>query len=115
MAKIEVKDVIDDFPVLETARLLLRRLEATDLEDGFAYASDPKVAKYTSWPAHATIEDSKEFLSYVLDLYKEGEVAPWGVVCEGKIVGTCGFLDWYLRSSRAEIGMRSPASIGVED
>lgn len=104
MVKAEVKDVFDDLPSVETDRLLLRRLEADDLEDVFAYASDPEVAKYTSWPAHETLKDSREFLNFVLDLYKNGEVAPWGVVCEGKVVGTCGFLDWNRHSSRAEIG-----------
>jgi ribosomal-protein-alanine N-acetyltransferase len=104
MVKAEVKHVFDDLPSLETDRLLLRRLQADDLWDVFAYASDPEVAKYTSWPRHATLEDSRGFLNYVLELYGNGEVAPWGVVCEDKVVGTCGFLDWNLPSSRAEIG-----------
>jgi ribosomal-protein-alanine N-acetyltransferase len=104
MARIDVKDVFDDLPFLETDRLVLRRLEADDLEAVFEYASDPKVAQYTSWPAHATIDDSSDFLNYVLERYAKGEVAPWGVVREGKVVGTCGFLDWYVHSSRAEIG-----------
>jgi ribosomal-protein-alanine N-acetyltransferase len=104
MIDIEVKDVFGDLPILETDRLVLRRLEADDLEDIFEYASDREVAKHTSWPAHTTIEDSREFINYVLELYKNGEVAPWGVVCEGKVVGTCGFLYWNLHSSWAEIG-----------
>jgi ribosomal-protein-alanine N-acetyltransferase len=104
MVRVEVKDVFGDLPSLETGRLLLRRLEADDLEDVFAYASDPEVAKYTSWPAHETLEDSREFLNYVLNLYSNGDVAPWGVVCEGKVVGTCGFLDWNCHTSQAEIG-----------
>ena len=104
MVEIDVKDVFDDLPILETDRLLLRRLEADDLEDVFEYASDPEVAKYTTWPAHATIEDSRGFLDYVLGLYNRSEVAPWGMVCEGKVIGTCGFLDWYPHFSRAEIG-----------
>ncbi len=83
----DVKDVFVDLPTLETDRLLLRKLEADDVDDVFAYASDPEVAKYTSWPAHATIEDSAEFLAYVLELYRKGQVAPWGVVHEGKVVG----------------------------
>jgi ribosomal-protein-alanine N-acetyltransferase len=83
---------------------MLRRLEAHDLEDVFAYASDPEVARYTSWPVHETLKDSREFLNYVLELYTNGEVAPWGVFLQGKVVGTCGFLDWNLHSSRAEIG-----------
>jgi ribosomal-protein-alanine N-acetyltransferase len=104
MVKAEMKDVFGDLPSLETDRLLLRRLEADDLEDVFAYASDPEVAKHTSWPAHETLQDSREFLNYVLELYKNGEVAPWGVVLEGKVVCTCGFLEWNRHSSRAEIG-----------
>ena len=100
----EVKAVFGDLPALRTDRLLLRRLEASDVEDLFAYASDPEIAEHTSWPAHETIEDSREFLSYVLEQYQKGEVAPWGVVYKGKLVGTCGFLDWYLHSSWAEIG-----------
>ena len=104
MVQMEVKDVFGDLPAVATDRLLLRKLEEGDLADLFAYASDPEVAKHTSWPAHKTIEDSREFLNYVLGLYRQAEVAPWGVVFEGKLVGTCGFLDWYLHSSWAEIG-----------
>jgi ribosomal-protein-alanine N-acetyltransferase len=104
MIDMEVKDVFGDSPILETDRLLLRRLEAHDLEDVFEYASDPEVAKHTSWLAHASIEDTRQFLNHVLELYRNGKVAPWGVVYEGKVVGTCGFLDWDLDSSRAEIG-----------
>jgi ribosomal-protein-alanine N-acetyltransferase len=106
MVKIEMKDVFGQLTTLETDRLVLRRLEADDLEDLFEYASDPELARYTSWPAHESTDDTREFLNHVLALYKNGEVAPWGVVykADGKLVGTCGFLDWYLDSSRAEIG-----------
>lgn len=104
MVKIEVKDVFDDLPILETDRLLLQKLRLDDLEDVFEYASDPKVGKYTSWPAHETIEDTREFLNYVLEQYKSGEVAPWGIVYRGRVVGTCGFLYWDRYSSRAELG-----------
>jgi ribosomal-protein-alanine N-acetyltransferase len=106
MVKTEVKAVFGDLPVLETDRLFLRRLQADDLQDIFEYASDPEVAKYTSWPAHQTIHDTREFLDYVLELYRNGDVAPWGLVVKvgGKLVGTCGFLDWYPDSARAEVG-----------
>lgn len=104
MAEIEVKDVFEDLPVLETERLVLRKLEMDDLEDIFEYARDPEVAKYTTWMAHTTPNDTSAFLNYVLDLYRNGEVAPWGVLHERKLVGTCGFVGWDLDHSRAEIG-----------
>lgn len=85
---------------------MLRPLEAGDLDDLFAYASDPEVARYTSWPAHGSVEDSRAFLDYVLEQYQRGEVAPWGVVNKagGRLVGTCGFLDWVQHAAWAEIG-----------
>jgi ribosomal-protein-alanine N-acetyltransferase len=106
MDTVKASDVFADLPVLETDRLLLRRLQAHDVDDIFEYASDPEVAKYTSWAAHATIQDSDKFLDYVLELYEKGDVAPWGVMYKpkAKLVGTCGFLDWYLPASWAEIG-----------
>jgi ribosomal-protein-alanine N-acetyltransferase len=102
----EERDVFSDMPTLETDRLLLRRMVSGDLEHIFAYASDPEVARYTSWPAHSSLEDSQEFLDYVLDLYRQGKVAPWGMVHkgDGRLIGTCGFLDWHPHHARSEIG-----------
>lgn len=102
----QVKDVFGNLPTLETDRLLLRRIEPGDLEDIFEYASDPEVAKYCTWEAHSSLEESTDFLKSVLDRYENGEVAPWGIVhkADGKLVGTCSFLGWSIRDARAEIG-----------
>ena len=43
----EIKDVFGNLPTLETARLLLRKMNHDDAQDLFEYASDPEVAKYT--------------------------------------------------------------------
>ena len=53
----EIKDVFGNLPTLETARLLLRKMNHDDAQDLFEYASDPEVAKYTIWsPHHARAE-----------------------------------------------------------
>lgn len=102
----EVKDVFGALPSIETPRLLLRPLRPGDVDDLYAYASDPEVARYTLWEAHRTRLDSLDFLSWVMDLYTRGDVAPWGVVLKSKdrLVGTCGFICWNLDNARAEIG-----------
>ena len=51
---------------LSTPRLHLRLLQASDVEDVFQYASNPKVAENTSWIAHASIEDTQTFIDYIL-------------------------------------------------
>ena len=42
-------------PILETERLVLRPLTVDDAEAVFEWTSDPRVAKYMSYPRHTDI------------------------------------------------------------
>ena len=53
-------------PPLQTTRLSLRPFVAADAADVFAYASNPRVARFTSWLPHTTIADSEAFIAMVL-------------------------------------------------
>lgn len=81
-----------DIPDLETERLLLRRMTPEDVADVFAYASDPEVARRTTWEAHRTIDDSHAYLQRVMGWYADGFGGPWGLVLKesGTLIGTCG-------------------------
>lgn len=100
-----IAEVFGDLRTLETPRLILRRMILEDVPDVFAYASDSEVARYTTWEAHATVEDSRRFVEWVLEQYATVQVAPWGVVHKGerKLIGTCGFVTWFPRHARAEV------------
>ena len=102
----EVQDIFADLTTVETERLRLRKIVPEDVEGIFAYASDPKVARFTSWSPHTSLKDSQAFLDYVLAQYEDGQIAPWGVEHRGdeKMIGTCGFVSWSVRDARAEIG-----------
>ena len=56
---------------LETERLILRRWEESDAEDLFKYASDPDVGPAAGWPAHKSVEESRDVIKNVLN-GKEG-------------------------------------------
>jgi RimJ/RimL family protein N-acetyltransferase len=50
---------------IETARLILRRPLATDLDAVFArYASDPEVTRFVAWPTQSSLADTHEFLAF---------------------------------------------------
>lgn len=51
---------------LETARLILRPWEETDAQDLYLYASSPDVGPNAGWPAHTSVENSKEIIRDVL-------------------------------------------------
>ncbi len=86
-------DLPEQFLTLQTPRLILRKLELSDAEDIFAYASDPQVAIYTSWAAHQSIDETYKYLNdFVFELYRSGKGMDWGIVekASGKLIGTCG-------------------------
>ena len=86
-------DLPEQLLTLQTPRLILRKLEITDAEDIFAYASDPQVATYTSWAAHQSIDDTYKYLNdFVFELYRSCQGMDWGIVAKesGKLIGTCG-------------------------
>ncbi len=101
-----IEEVYGNLPVLETDRLILRKLRPEDEKDVFDYCSDEEVSKYTTWGAHQTIEDTRAFLNFVFDKYQQNTVAPWGVEdkASGRIIGTTGYMTWDTFNSNAEIG-----------
>lgn len=99
-------DILANLPTIETERLLLRKITLNDASDMFEYASNPKVSEYTMWSTHTSIEDTKYFLKSLTKMYKRRELVDWGIVhkAEKKFIGTCGFVEWSMTHSRAEIG-----------
>ncbi len=95
-----------NLPTIRTERLQLRRLRADDAEAVFAYASDPEVARWTTWDPHESLDDSKAFISSVIEAYKNNKPSPWGVVLKdtGLLIGTCGFCAYHPKHQRAEDG-----------
>ena len=99
-------DILAHLPTIETERLLLRKITLSDASDMFEYASNPEVSQYTMWSTHTSIEDTKYFLQSLTKMYKRRELVDWGIVhkAEKKFIGTCGFVEWSMTHSRAEIG-----------
>ena len=92
-------------PEITTARLVLRRMTLDDAEAVFAYARDPEVARYTSWAAHRSIDDAREFLASIVASYDRGDSANWALELreERRLVGTIG-LSVRVEHRAAEVG-----------
>ncbi len=93
-------------PVLETERLLLRRLTLQDAHDVFSYASDPEMTRYLMWSPHKSIDDSLTFIASAIDRYEQRQPGPWGIVLKETqtIIGTCDYIHWRPEHGRGEIG-----------
>lgn len=101
-----VDKIFGDLPLLETERLILRKVTLEDIEDMHQYGSDEEVSKYVTWNTHATISDTKDFVEFVLTKYENKQVSPWGIEYKenGKFIGTIDFVWWQPNHKTAEIG-----------
>jgi ribosomal-protein-alanine N-acetyltransferase len=64
-------DLPEQFLILQTPRLILRKITIEDAENIFTYANDPQVAAYTLWDAHHSINETYEYLNnVVLPIYR---------------------------------------------
>lgn len=66
-------------PVLETERLILRKLDIPDAQDVFEYAKNPEVTKYMTWETHKSVEDSKGYIHWALERYERMKPANGGL------------------------------------
>ncbi len=103
MKKEDLK-IFTKIPTVVTDRLLLRKISIIDLYDVFEYASDPEVSKYLMWYPHKTINYTKEYLKYLGKMYRKAMFYDWGIIYNGKMIGTVGFSSFDIKNNAAEVG-----------
>jgi ribosomal-protein-alanine N-acetyltransferase len=98
--------IFNDFPILETERLKLRKITLDDVEDMYSYCSNEEVPKYTSWNAHNSLEETKETIERVINQWENKKLVHWGIEYKEnrKLIGTIEFVTWDTQHKVAEIG-----------
>lgn len=76
----KIEEIFGNPPILETDRLILRKIKLSDAQDLFEYASDPEVARYVTWDYHKSIKDSINYLRSMIRKYRNKEISEWGIV-----------------------------------
>ena len=106
MDKDKIKKIFKKPPVLESQRIILRKLKVGDYKDMFEYASRDDVTKYLLWKSHPDADYTFDYLTYVQTQYKSGDFYDFAVVLRetGKMIGTCGFSSFDFPNNSAEIG-----------
>lgn len=83
------KQQVHKEPIIETERLILKPIELSDAEAMYEWNSDPRVAKYMSYPCATDIQQTIDFIKGTLTDEKEWN---WAFVLksENKVIGTGG-------------------------
>ena len=94
------------FPRLETERLVLRRLRASDAGSLYAIMSDEEVARFYDDDAFTDLSQAREQIEAWAGGYEAGRSIRWGISRKGAetIIGTCGYYGLHRWHMRAGIG-----------
>ena len=94
------------FPILETDRLLLRRLDADDVNEMFELRSNPETMKYVPRPLAKTKEDALNHIQLIDSKIVSNEGINWAITLKGnpKMIGIIGFYRTKPEHYRSEIG-----------
>lgn len=106
MDNYQYRKIFSDLPVLETERLILKKIEPSNANDMYAYASLDQVTRYLLWTPHLNIEETKGYIEYLQKQYRKGNYADWGLNCkaDGTFIGTCGFSNMDFTNNKGELG-----------
>ena len=84
--------------ILETERLLMRRLVPADLDDLYALYRDPEIRRY--FPEGVlTLDETREELAWFLNGHPDHpELGLWATIHKesGAFIGRCGLLPWKI-------------------
>jgi ribosomal-protein-alanine N-acetyltransferase len=94
------------FPNLETERLLLRRVDANDINEIFALRSNPETMKYIPRPLVKTDEDALEHIAMIDSKIDSNEGINWAITLKDnpKLIGVIGHYRIKPENYRAELG-----------
>ncbi len=103
----EIEKYFKEIPVLETERLLFRKIELDDVDDLFEIFSDPDITQATTWETNKMKEETlNKFIKVITERHKQGQSVDWAIVPKesDKVIGNCAFIGWSNKHSKAEIG-----------
>ena len=93
-------------PIIETKRLILRKLQKGDAFEIFNnWANDDEVTKYVTWNTHKDISVTEQILDYWLKEYDNPKTIRYGITIKetGELVGSIDVVH-YIDNIKPEVG-----------
>lgn len=102
----DIRSLFTPFPTLSTQRLKLRALRQTDLQDLFAYASDPEIDRYTPWIHYQSLAEAQADLNDFIAEYERHGLGAWGIehTADQRLIGIINLSFPHPHHRRTELG-----------
>ena len=94
------------FPILETERLILRRVDNNDVGEIFSMRSNAETMKYIPRPLVTNNEEALSHIALLDSGLEKNEAINWAITFKGenKLLGIIGFYRTKFEDFRSEIG-----------
>ena len=94
------------FPILETERLLLRRVDKNDVNEIFSMRSNAETMQYIPRPLVINKEEAPTYIALLDSGIEKNEAINWAITFKGenKLLGIIGFYRTKFEDFRSEIG-----------
>lgn len=94
------------FPILETERLMLRKLTPGDAESLFAILGDVAVTEFYDDDTFDDLSQAQEQIAAWQSMFEHRRGLRWGIEFRksNQLIGTCGFYGIHRLHKRAGIG-----------
>ena len=80
----EIEKFFKEIPVLETERLIYRKIELNDVDDLFEIFSDKETMYCMTWEVNKTKEDTlNKFIKVINKRHEQGQSVDWAIVTGG--------------------------------
>lgn len=101
------------FPILATARLVLRELRPSDAQALFTMRSDPRVMEHIGRPIATTLKDAADLIERIAQDQKDGTGITWAITMkdDDMLIGTIGYYRLKVEHYRGEIGYMLSADL----
>lgn len=101
-----MKNSFDPFPVLQSKRLYLKKLDNIHAKAIYDYQSNKDNFPYVEMPVYDSIDDAKEYISKMNRGIKEGKWIIWAICLEltDEIIGTVSIWNLDSELNKAELG-----------
>ncbi len=95
-----------NFPQLDTQRLVLSEIMASDVDALFELFRQEKVVEYYDLAAFSDSAQAEQLLSLFTSRFQENQGIRWGIRLKqaNHLIGTCGFNSWSIPMKSAVIG-----------
>lgn len=94
------------FPVLQTERLVLRKITMHDAPEVFIQRSHPIIQKYIKRVPALSVAEAKEHILKITDLEKNNKSITWAITIKGndKLIGSICLWNIEPELNKAEVG-----------